>query len=159
MINTTTSKIELFYLGKSYTLEIRFKQKSIVELEDKFYVASTNIQSTKRYLTSWYKQEARKIIQQRVNYYSKFSGSRYNTMSISEAQTRWGSCSSQKNLHFNWRLIMAPIPVIDYVVSHELAHLTEMNHSKLFWEKVRRMFPIYRQYRTWLKRNGESLAI
>jgi predicted metal-dependent hydrolase len=80
-------------------------------------------------------------------------------MSIADAETRWGSCSIDKNLHFNWKLIMTPLPVIDYVVSHELAHLVEMNHSRNFWEKVRKMFPLYRQYRTWLKRNGHTLTL
>ena len=67
--------------------------------------------------------------------------------------------SQDKNLNFNWRLIMAPLSVIDYVVAHELAHLKEMNHSRDFWETVRKMSPLYRQYRTWLKRNGDTLVI
>ncbi len=149
----------LLYLGKSYPLEIRMNKKAIVELEDKFYVASTNPQATIRYLTTWYKIQARKTIQQRTKNLSQLAGLNYNTISIADASTRWGSCSTDKNLHFNWRLIMAPPPVIDYVIAHELAHLVEMNHSKAFWEKVRRMFPLYRQYRTWLKRHGHTLTI
>jgi predicted metal-dependent hydrolase len=158
-INKSKSKLELFYLGKKYPLKLRANKKSIVEFEDALYVASINPRITKRYLTSWYRQQARKIISQRVNYYAKISGSRFNTMGISDANTNWGSCSTYKNLHFNWRLVMAPLPVIDYVITHELAHLTEMNHSRQFWETVRKMFPLYRQYRTWLKRNGEYLKI
>ena len=111
------------------------------------------------YLTAWYKIQARKIIQDRVKHLSQLAKLHYNTMSITDASTRWGSCSSNKNLHFNWKLIMAPSPVIDYVISHELSHLTEMNHSRAFWETVRRMFPLYRQYRTWLKRHGHTLTI
>jgi len=76
-------------------------------------------------------------------------------LSVFQAQQHVGvPVAADKNLHFNWKLIMAPLPVIDYVVTHELAHLTELNHSRAFWERVRRMFPIYRQYRTWLKRHG-----
>lgn len=154
----TIKNIKVFYLGKNYEVETRFKQKGIVELEDKFYVAGSSGQIIKRHLTGWLKQQARKIIQERVKYYAKQADLHYHTMGITEAETRWGSCSSQKNLHFNWRLIMAPVQVIDYVITHELAHLVEMNHSRQFWDTVRKMFPLYRQYRTWLKRFGDTLS-
>ena len=159
VINNFLEKRELFYLGKKYPLELGKKQKAIVEFDNKFSVASTNEKNIKLYLTSWYKQQARKVIGERVKYFSSRSGLQFKSLSITEAQTRWGSCSSDKNLHFNWRLVMAPIEVIDYVVVHELAHLEEMNHSRDFWEKVRKMFPIYRQYNTWLKRYGHTLNI
>ena len=147
------------YLGKSFALEIRQNKNNLVELEDKFYIASRSEKYIRTYLESWYKQQARKIIIERVYHYSNFSGLKFNSVSLSSATTRCGSCSSQKNLNFNWKLIMAPLEVIDYVVSHELAHLAELNHSRDFWEKVRKMFPIYRQYRTWLKRSGHTLKI
>jgi len=147
------------YLGKSYPIEIRPNQKNIIELEDKLYLGSPNKKYLHKYLESWYKQQARKLIVERVHHYAKISGSKYKTISLMSATTRWGSCSSDKNLNFNWKLIMAPIEVLDYVVAHELAHLTEMNHSRDFWENVRKMFPLYRQYRTWLKRHGHTLTV
>ena len=149
----------LLYLGKTYPLETRMNKKTVVELEDKFYISTNNQQVIIRYLTTWYKIQARKIIHDRVKHLSQLAGLHYNTMSITDTSTRWGSCSSDKNLHFNWKLIMSPPPIIDYVVAHELAHLTEMNHSRAFWETVRHMFPLYRQYRTWLKRHGHTLTI
>jgi len=150
---------QYLYLGKSYELGIRQNKNSLVELEDKIYIASSNEKFIKTYLESWYKQQARKVIVERVYKFSNFSGLKFNSINLSSATTRWGSCSSDKNLNFNWKLIMAPLEVIDYVVSHEIAHLAELNHSKDFWEKVRKMFPIYREYRTWLKRHGHKLAI
>lgn len=149
------------YLGKEYELEIRMKQKSIVEISDKLYVASSNEKYARTYLESWYKQQARKIITERVYLYSNRSGLSFNSLNVGSvaATTQWGSCSSQKNLNFNWKLIMAPLVVIDYVVSHELAHLKELNHSRFFWETVRKMSPLYREHRTWLKRNGHNLTI
>ncbi len=150
---------EYLYLGKSYPLEIRQDQKNIIEVDDKLYIASINKTYVKTYLTSWYKQQARKIIIERVYKYAKLSGAEFATVNITSAETRWGSCSSQKTLNFNWRLIMAPIAVIDYVVTHELAHLTELNHSRAFWETVRKMYPLYREYRTWLKRHGDTLRV
>ncbi len=150
---------EYLFLGKAYQLQLRQNKNSIVELEDKFYVASSNQQRVKTYLESWYKQQARKIILERVHYYAKLGGYSYKSVSLMSATTRWGSCSSQKNLNFNWKLVMAPIEVLDYVVCHELSHLVEMNHSYDFWERVRKIFPLYRQYRTWLKRHGHTLTI
>jgi predicted metal-dependent hydrolase len=149
------------YLGKEYQLEIRTGQKEIIELADKIYLGSPNVKYADTYVTSWYKQQARKIISERVHLYARRAGLTFNSLNIGNvsATTRWGSCSSEKNLNFNWKLIMAPIQVIDYVVTHELAHLTELNHSRNFWETVRKMFPLYREYRTWLRRNGHLLKI
>jgi predicted metal-dependent hydrolase len=148
-----------WYLGKRYPVELRLKQKTVVEVADKIYIATSSKKYIKTYLTSWYKQQARKIILERVHHYSRISGLSYKSVGLTSATTRWGSCSSQKTLNFNWKLIMSPLPVLDYVVCHELAHLVELNHSRDFWETVRKMFPIYRQYRTWLKRYGHTLTI
>ena len=153
------TKEHYLYLGKEYPLELRHGQKELIEIADKIYLGSTNKKYVKTYLTSFYKQQARKLIVERVQYYAKISRAEYRSISITSAETRWGSCSSQKTLNFNWKLIMAPLEVIDYVVAHELAHLTELNHSRAFWEQVRRMYPLYREYRTWLKRNGHTLTI
>lgn len=147
------------YLGKRYVVTLRQNKKAIVELEDKFYIASSSEKYVKTYLLSWYKQQARKIITQRVQLYAARTGLNYKSVSLMEATTRWGSCSSQKTLNFNWKLVMAPLEVLDYVVTHELAHLVELNHSRAFWETVRKMFPIYREYRTWLKRHGHTLKV
>ncbi len=154
-------KSKYLYLGKEYELAVRTNQKDIVEISDKLYLGSPDLKYADTYILSWYREQARKVIRERVSLYSKRSGSQFNSVSIGNtaATTRWGSCSSQKNLNFNWKLIMAPIQVIDYVVAHELAHLKELNHSRNFWETVRRMHPLYREYRTWLKRNGNLLTL
>jgi predicted metal-dependent hydrolase len=150
---------EYWYLGKLYPLSLGKNMKELVEVSDKLYVGTTNIKYAKTYLESWYKQQARKIIVSRVQHYAKISGSTYRSISLSSATTRWGSCSSNKTLNFNWKLIMATIEVIDYVVCHELAHLTELNHSHAFWETVRKMYPLYREHRTWLRRHENQLTI
>ncbi len=147
------------YLGKSYPLQVRTGQKELIEVEDKLYIASFNEKFLKTYLTSWYKQQARKVIVERVHHYATGAGLMFRSIAITTAETRWGSCSSNKTLNFNWKLIMAPMEVIDYVVTHELAHLTELNHSRDFWETVRKMYPLYREYRTWLKRYGHTLTV
>jgi predicted metal-dependent hydrolase len=155
----TADKNTYLYLGKPYKLEKRMQQKQLIEVADKIYIASPSEKNVKTYLTSWYRQQARKIIVQRVYHYAEISGAKFRSINLTSAETRWGSCSSEKTLNFNWKLIMAPLEVIDYVICHELAHLTEMNHSRAFWETVRKMYPLYREYRTWLKRHGHSLTI
>lgn len=157
--NQSSSPDEYWYLGKTYKLALGKATKELVEVSDKLYVGSANPKFAKTYLESWYKQQARKIIIPRVQHYAKLSGSQFRSISITSAETRWGSCSSEKTLNFNWKLVMAPVEVIDYVICHELAHLTELNHSRDFWETVRKMYPLYRQYRTWLKRNGDKLRV
>ena len=80
-------------------------------------------------------------------------------MKITNALKTWGSCSHQGNLNFTWRLIMAPLNVIDYVVVHELIHLDEKNHSRIFWDKVEILIPEYKGYKEWLKKNGHLLKL
>ncbi|NPV77748.1 MAG: M48 family metallopeptidase, partial [Anaerolineae bacterium] len=78
---------------------------------------------------------------------------------ITSAKTRWGSCSAKGTVSFPWRLVMAPVPVIDYVVVHELVHILEKNHSRAFWNKVRAIMPDYQQKIRWLEVNGYTLMI
>lgn len=100
---------------------------------------------------------ARDIFTRKTAYYARIMGVSYGRIAIREQKTRWGSCSSKGNLNFNWRLILAPEEVLDYVVVHELAHRREMNHSKAFYAVVESVLPDYRQARRWLRDYGDSL--
>lgn len=91
------------------------------------------------------------IIPQRVAYYAGLMGVHYGRITLREQKTRWGSCSSKGNLNFNWKLVLMPSEVLDYVVVHELAHLKEMNHSPKFWAIVEQIIPDYRMQREKLK--------
>lgn len=106
-----------------------------------------------------YKKKAKEQIQKRVEYYSAFipESTKINRIMVKEQKKRWGSCSSKGNLNFNWRLILAPPEVLDYVVVHEMCHLKYMNHSKEFWCEVERILPDYKERRKWLKEKGTSL--
>ena len=104
-----------------------------------------------------YRDQAKSIFEQKVAYYSRLMNVTYGRISIRDQKTRWGSCSAEGNLNFNWRLILAPAGVLDYVVIHELAHRKEMNHSARFWDVVESYMPEYRKYREWLKENGNVL--
>lgn len=94
------------------------------------------------------------VISQRASYFAAKMGVTYGRISIRAQKTRWGSCSGQGNLNFNWKLILMPPEILDYVVVHELAHRKQMNHSKLFWAEVERILPDYERRRRWLKENG-----
>ena len=106
-----------------------------------------------------YIETARSIFTQKAAYYAKLIGVTYGRISIREQKTRWGSCSSRGTLSFNYRLIYGPAGPLDYVVVHELCHLTHMNHSKDFWNMVERIMPDYRIYKQWLREHGQELTL
>ncbi len=83
----------------------------------------------------------------------------YSNLRITNAQRRWGSCSPSGNICFSLRLVMAPLPVIDYVVVHELVHIREKNHSPRFWNAVKAIIPDYKDHKAWLRKNQYRLAL
>jgi hypothetical protein len=109
-------------------------------------------------LEQWYRTEAAKLITEKTTKLSSQMGIDYKRIVIRGQKTRWGSCSRKKNLSFNWKLIMAPEPVVEYVIIHELIHLKEMNHSKKFWELVAQHCPGWREHKKWLKQHEADLT-
>ena len=100
---------------------------------------------------SWLQRQARRVFEERCQLYTQKLGVRYTRLSLSSAQTRWGSASADGSIRLNWRLIHFGLATIDYVVAHELAHLREMNHSPRFWDVVRSVVPDYEAARGSLK--------
>ena len=100
---------------------------------------------------SWLQRQARRVFEERCQLFTKALGVRYTRLSLSSAQTRWGSASADGSIRLNWRLIHFALPTIDYVVAHELAHLREMNHSAAFWEVVRSVLPDFERCRKTLR--------
>lgn len=105
----------------------------------------------------FYRAQAAEIFARKASYYAARMGVTYQRIAIRDQKTRWGSCSSKGNLNFNWRLVLAPVSVLDYVVVHELAHRREMNHSSRFWSIVEEIMPDYQTHRRWLRDQGDSL--
>ena len=103
------------------------------------------------------REQARKLVTERVRYYAPIIGVTYNKIAIRTQHTRWGSCSSKGNLNFNCLLALVPPEVLDYVVVHELCHRKELNHSACFWSEVEKVLPNYNVHRKWLKEHGASL--
>lgn len=104
-----------------------------------------------------YKKRLRPVLEERISYFAGRMKVDYNRITIRAQKTRWGSCSAKGNLNFNWKLMLAPGEILDYVVVHELAHRIEMNHSPRFWQQVAQILPDYKARRNWLKENGGRL--
>ena len=96
------------------------------------------------------------FIEEKVSHYASVMGVSYGRITMRNQKTRWGSCSSVGNLNYNWKLVLMPPGVLDYVVVHELAHRREMNHSAAFWKVVATWMPDYKKYRKWLRDNGNQ---
>jgi predicted metal-dependent hydrolase len=151
---------EFLYLGQPYPLEIIDRARASLTLKDgQFLIPKTALPHAKEVFIEWYKKQARQVLSERARLYAARYNLSYQKIRITSARTRWGSCSTNGTLSFTWRLVMAPLPVIDYVVIHELAHLVERNHSKKFWDRVAAMLIDYAQYVRWLKANGFQLTL
>lgn len=161
---------ELIYMGKNHILKVIMTDKvskvNVDLREDKFLIKVPVNLSEKNYrdeakkeVIAWYKLHAKIKIDERVAYYAPKLDVEPNHIRIKEQKTRWGSCSSLGNLNFNWKIIIAPVPIIDYLVVHELAHLRHHNHSNKFWDLVETIIPDYRERKEWLRVNGKNLII
>lgn len=145
------------YLGKLYKLFMVDHQDIPLKFNNGFFLLRDYQPMARQLFINWYKEKAYEKISERVELYAKKRGFVFNNINITDAQKRWGSCSPNGNLNFSWRLIMAPLSVIDYVVVHELIHLEEKNHSKAFWIMLKMLLPNYKDSKDWLERNGYLL--
>ncbi len=150
---------EFLYLGEKYPLVILESSAHPLLFYDEFRLMREYIPFARKLFIDWYKEQAYSKIKERLDFYSDLLVYKYNKFGISNAKRRWGSCNSKGNIYINWRLIMAPLCIIDYVVVHELVHLKERNHSKKFWDRVKITHEDYKQSRKWLKENGHLLMI
>ena len=103
------------------------------------------------------RERAKSVLAQRTAYFARQIGVTYGRITVRDQKTRWGSCNQTGNLNFNFRLILAPLEVLDYVVVHELCHRRQMNHSTQFWQEVAQVLPDYRKRKAWLTENGWRL--
>jgi len=147
----------LLYLGCSYQIELVDSVKDIALIENRFLVPAHQMQKRGTVFRKWYIQQAKEIILSRVQHYAERLGVSFNEAKIIDSKYRWGSCTTTDNLTFNWRLIKAPMFVIDYVVVHELAHFLESNHTPRFWGIIRSQIANMEKAKHWLKVHGEML--
>lgn len=110
-------------------------------------------------LNSFYLETARTHLSARTEHFAGLLNLPYNQIRLKDTKSRWGSCSAKKNLNYNYRIILAPKPVIDYLVVHEVCHLMHLDHSQKFWDLVEFLMPDYSIHKKWLCDNGHNLKI
>jgi hypothetical protein len=153
---------EFLYLGEHYSLEMREPGKGrgrMVLSHGTFFLDNDCTAKARDIFIQWYKERAREIFTERVNFYSRKLKLYPKEIRISSAKTRYASCTADNKLFFSFRLVMAPYPKIDYVIVHELAHIKIKNHSRRFWRYMEEVMPEYRKDRKWLKENSLLLDI
>jgi hypothetical protein len=146
--------IENFLKEKKEWIKKNIKKVERNRIEAINFAKNLNPQKIKNY-----KLKAKILLQKRVNYFSHKYKFKYNKIKISNAKTRWGSCSANNNLNFNWKIIFAPKNVIDYLIIHELVHTIHKNHQKNFWNMVEKIQPDYKKNREWLKKHSYLLQV
>lgn len=149
---------EYLFLGKTVTLHPGNYTEISIQGEELLFPTGLLFRKEKE-LTKWYITQAKKIITQQVEKYAKEMGTQYKEITFSDTKSQWGRCTSDNRLQFSWRLVMAPLLVLNYVVVHELVHTKEKNHSQMFWMKVRNYNPSCKMQIKWLKENGHTLTV
>jgi predicted metal-dependent hydrolase len=146
------------YLGVDREVQVAARGSHAVTAEAIVLRRSAVEQSTvKRVLKNFYRQRAREYFSERAEEFAERMGVSYTKIEIRNQRTKWGSCSSSGTLGLNWRLMMAPSEVVDYIIVHELAHLREANHGEAFWRLVREYDPEYEEHAEWLRENSVEL--
>lgn len=145
----------VLYLGRNY--KVQLTDGNDVEFEQRFLIPTALEKSKKTVLKDWFIERAKEKILPRVAVTAKELGVEYGKASIVDNRFRWGSCTPKDNVSFNWRLIKAPMYVIDYIIVHELAHLLESNHTPRFWNIVRTRSTSAKKAKNWLREHGQIL--
>lgn len=164
------------YLGEERLVEIQPGKKTNISFENEKIIVKTPhyevlqadydapenkviIDKLKTELKKWYKKQAAAYTTKRVDYYKDIVGVTVNSVSIKSRKSQWGSCDSNGDITFSWRLVMARPEAIDYVVIHELCHRKHMDHSREFWNQVQKYMPDFKAQKLWLEENSVNLNI
>jgi predicted metal-dependent hydrolase len=149
----------LMYLGQHYKLYVTEEPVEGVIFDSKFFIAKENQRHANQLFKEWYIKAANEMLLPKAIAIAKQIGVVYNNIHILDLKYRWGSCTVKDNIHLNWRLIKAPMTVIEYIIVHELTHLLEANHTPEFWNRIAVQLPNYAKAKSWLKENGFELEV
>jgi predicted metal-dependent hydrolase len=148
------------YLGRNYYLQYNEEVKEIEFKGRYFYAPEGSTARLNDLFKEFYRKRGYKFISPRVNKYAGMIGLKIEDISILELKTRWASCSLKKpKVNFHWKIMMAPVSVIDYLIVHEITHFKHKRHNSDFWNAVDKIMPDYQKQVTWLKQYGASLDI
>tara|TARA_A200000113_G_scaffold221499_1_gene233447 strand:- start:158 stop:844 length:687 start_codon:yes stop_codon:yes gene_type:complete len=151
------------YLGKNYALRIIESNEAFVKLKNGCFVVATpksklgKAEQVQALLSDWFRVHAKKYLQERTEKFAEVIGVSPTSVSTKNYKARWGSCSTNGAIDYNWKIIQAPKKVIDYIVVHELCHLLEHNHSPKYWSFVEKFMPNSKDSKVWLKENADLL--
>ena len=147
------------YLGKNYRLKVLIGDQPSMKLRGGYVEATVTKadidpkNSIRSLLKEWYKSHAENRLGEKTKRFAKIIGVKPSSVTVKDYKSRWGACSISGDISFNWRIILAPHSIIDYVVIHELCHMLEHNHSSKYWKHVERYVPNWKECREWLKHN------
>lgn len=157
------------YLGKSYRLKLiddagikpgRSSKTAPLRLwHGYFELAETEKAKARNHFIAWYRKQIKKQLKERIPRYDKRIGVKVKDIRILDLGHRWASCGRNGSINFNWRSVMAPVWVFDYILVHEMVHMIERGHSDRFWSIVSRVIPDYEEYARWLNENGADLDL
>ena len=149
-----------YYLGRSYRLRImsanseKNSMPPVSLYKDRFLLRSDCVAQGEEHFIRWYQQQGYQKLQQRIDAFKDRIDVHPRDIKVQTLGFRWGSCTHSDILYFHWRVILLPMPIIDYIVVHELVHLHERNHTSAFWDRVERAMPDYKERKRWLAENG-----
>jgi predicted metal-dependent hydrolase len=152
------------YLGRNYRLKCANGTEESVKLRSGYLNVTTkngkrNSEHIKAAIEQWYRTKALSRLVDKNKRYSAILKVEPTSINLKDYKAMWGSCSPKGVVSYNWRIILAPHKIVDYIVVHELCHLIEPNHSSKYWKQVRSVIPDYKNSKEWLKNNGSSLLI
>jgi predicted metal-dependent hydrolase len=153
------------YLGKTYPIQIfqdiNITREHVVFKEEKLhiYVKQFDTEKIKQALKRFYYQQCKALVERSISAYQNNFKTKPRSFRISDSKTTWGTCDSKQQLTFNWRLAMAPLRVIDYVVVHEMCHMVHLNHDRSFWRLVGKIMPDYKEKETWLTLSSWKMTV
>ncbi|SDX54939.1 hypothetical protein SAMN05444411_106197 [Lutibacter oricola] len=149
----------LMYLGRNYQLLVLEEDFEGVRFNRRFEISKSNQKNANELFKKWHIEKSEEKIKPLAKKYSQNLGVKYNECKVSEMKYRWASCTPKNNIIFNWRIIKAPMYVLEYLVVHELVHFIEHNHTPEFWNIVSIQVPDYEKAKNWLKINGHQLEV
>jgi hypothetical protein len=153
------------YLGNSYPIQIfhdqNIEQDYVVFEGEKLLIYSNLLEDEKikQALKRFYYQQCKALVEKSISYYQSNFKTKPRSIRISDSKTTWGTCDSKLQLTFNWRLAMAPMEVIDYVVVHEMCHMVHLNHDRSFWRLVGKIIPDYKEKENWLVLSNWKMTV
>ncbi|MBN2282209.1 MAG: M48 family metallopeptidase [Candidatus Marinimicrobia bacterium] len=148
------------YFGRNYRLSIVEKQDVPLKLIKGYLILDKNkLDKADEVFRQFYKEKGKKKIEERLKLIAEKFEQKPTSIKVMELQNRWASWSPKHGLNFHWKCAMAPVPVIDYIITHEMVHLKYPNHSPEFWNELDKKMPDYKEYENWLKQNGVKMSI